>query len=195
LDKALFPQLLTGKWIRDKRNLMIHCLTGDATHRREEPAPVVSAKPGWHAPWHKPPVGMASRFSAGACRDCSMSWNWPMALLSDVYITCQAVDGRFPRIFKNLPKTGLLILDDWGPDRLSASQRRDLMEIAEDRYGAGSILITSQLPIGTWHDVIAEPTCADTILDRLVHNACRLKLDGQSMRKTKTKTIDETPVN
>ena len=72
-----------------------------------------------------------------------------------------------------LPKTQLLILDDWGPDRLNASQRRDLMEIVEDRYEVGSTLITSQLPIDTWHDVIGEPTFADAILDRLVHNAYR----------------------
>ena len=104
-------------------------------------------------------------------------------------------DGRFPRIFKSLTKTGLPILDDWGPDRLNATQRRDLMEIVEDRYEAGSILITSQLPVDTWHDVIGEPTFADAILDRIVHNACRLNPDGQSMRKTRTNTVDETPVN
>ena len=69
------------------------------------------------------------------------------------------------------------------------------MEIVEDRYEAGSILITSQLPVDTWHDVIGEPTFADAILDRIVHNAYRLNLDGQSMRKTRTNTVDETPVN
>ena len=92
-------------------------------------------------------------------------------------------DGRFPRVFRALTKTQLLILDDWGPDRLNASQRRDLMEIVEDRYGAGSTLITSQLPVSTWHEVIGEPTFADAILDRLVHNAYRLELEGQSFRK------------
>ena len=104
-------------------------------------------------------------------------------------------DGRFPRVFKSLTKTGLLILDDWGPDRLNATQRRDLMEIVEDRYEAGSILITSQLPVDTWHHVIGEPTFADAILDRIVHNAYRLNLDGQSMRKTRTNTVDETLAN
>jgi len=104
-------------------------------------------------------------------------------------------DGRFPRLFRSLTKTDLLIFDDWGPDRLNASQRRDLMEIIEDRYEAKSTLITSQLPIDTWHEVIGEPTFADAILDRIVHNAYRLKLDGQSLRKMKTKTLDETPVN
>ena len=79
----------------------------------------------------------------------------------------------------------LLILDDWGPDRLNASQRRDLMEIIEDRHGRGSILITSQLKVEKWHEVIAEPTFADAILDRIVHNAYRLNLDGPSIRKIK----------
>lgn len=99
-------------------------------------------------------------------------------------------DGRFPRLFRSLTKTKLLILDDWGPDRLTASQRRDLMEIVEDRYQAGSTIITSQLPLSTWHDVIGEPTFADAILDRIVHNAYRLELSGQSLRKTKANGDD-----
>lgn len=96
-------------------------------------------------------------------------------------------DGRSPSLFRSLTKTQLLILDDWGPDRLTSSQRRDLMEIVEDRYQAGSTIITSQLPLSTWHDVIGEPTFADAILNRIVHNAYRLELTGQSMRKTKAK--------
>ena len=84
-----------------------------------------------------------------------------------------------------------MILDDWGPDRLTATQRRDLMEIVEERYGRGSTMITSQLPIKAWHDVIGEPTFADAIRDRIVHNAYRLELEGQSMQKTIVKTDDE----
>jgi DNA replication protein DnaC len=84
-------------------------------------------------------------------------------------------------------------MDDWGPDRLSASQRRDLMEIVEDRHGRGSILITSQLPVATWHEVIGEPTLGDAILDRIVHNAYRLELDGPSMRKIKAAEAIEPP--
>jgi DNA replication protein DnaC len=80
-------------------------------------------------------------------------------------------DGRFARLFQMLVKVDLLVLDDWGPDRLSASQRRDLMEIIEDRHGRGSTLITSQLPVASWHEVIGEPTLGDAILDRIVHNA------------------------
>jgi DNA replication protein DnaC len=101
-------------------------------------------------------------------------------------------DGRFPRLFRSITKAQLLILDDWGPDRLTATQRRDLMEIVEERYGRGSTMITSQLPIKAWHDVIGEPTFADAILDCIVHNAYRLELEGASMRKTIAKMDDET---
>lgn len=78
---------------------------------------------------------------------------------------------------------------------MTAPQRRDLMEIVEDRYGAGATLVTSQLPVDTWHDIVDESTFADAILDRVIHNAHRLSLDGLSMRKTRdapaAKTIDE----
>ena len=99
-------------------------------------------------------------------------------------------DGRFAKLFRSLTKSDLLILDDWGPDRLTAPQRRDLMEIVEDRYGRGSTLITSQLPTDTWHEVIGEPTFADAILDRIVHNAYRLALDGPSMRKIQAAELE-----
>ena len=95
-------------------------------------------------------------------------------------------------MFRTLIKADLLILDDWGPDRLTANQRRDLMEIIEDRYGRGSTLITSQLPVEAWHEVIGEPTFADAILDRIVHNAYRLALEGPSMRKPEAETAVST---
>jgi DNA replication protein DnaC len=103
-------------------------------------------------------------------------------------------DGRFARLFRMLVRVDLLVLDDWGPDRLSASQRRDLMEIVEDRHGRGSTLITSQLPVATWHEVIGEPTLGDAILDRIVHNAYRLELDGPSMRKIKASEATDPAV-
>lgn len=95
-------------------------------------------------------------------------------------------DGRFEKLYRALIRCDLLVLDNWEPDRLTASARRDLMEIVEDRYGRGSTLIISQLPVETWHDVIGEPTLADAILDRPVHNAYRVELDGPSLRKTPT---------
>ena len=168
LDKALFQQLLSGKWISDRRNLMI---TGPC---------------GVGKTW------LACALAQAACRDGTTVLYKRLPRLLDELELAHG-DGRFPRLFRSLVKTDLLILDDWGPDRLSPSQRRDLMEIVEDRYGAGSILITSQLPVDTWHDVIGEPTFADAILDRLVHNAYKLNLDGPSMRKTGSQNVDENP--
>jgi DNA replication protein DnaC len=99
-------------------------------------------------------------------------------------------DGRYPRLFRTLTRANLLILDDWGPERLNADQRRDLMEIVEDRYQNAATLITSQLPLAKWHEIIGEPTFADAILDRIIHNAHRIDLDGPSMRKTMAEIID-----
>jgi DNA replication protein DnaC len=93
-------------------------------------------------------------------------------------------DGSYARLMSQLAKADLLILDDWGIQSLSAPQRNDLMEIIEDRHGLRSTLIASQLPVDRWHDYLGEPTLADAILDRLLHNAHRLPLSGESMRKT-----------
>ena len=87
------------------------------------------------------------------------------------------------RLISALERITLLILDDWGPEPLSADQRRDLLEIVDDRYDKGSLLITSQLPVSQWHDVVADPTLGDAILDRIVHNAHRIELKGDSLRR------------
>ena len=166
LDKALFQSLLTGKWIADKRNLII---TGPC---------------GVGKTW----LGCA--LAQAACRNGTTVLYKRLPRLFEELDLAHG-DGRFPRIFRAITKTQLLILDDWGPDRLTAPQRRDLMEIVEERYGRGSTMITSQLPIKSWHDVIGEPTFADAILDRIVHNAYRLDLEGQSMRRTIAKKDDE----
>ena len=84
-------------------------------------------------------------------------------------------DGRHARVLKSIERTELLILDDWGLSVLTATERRDLLEILEDRQGRGSTIVTSQLPVDQWHEAIGDPTLADAILDRLVHNAHRLK--------------------
>lgn len=170
LDKTLFQTLLTSKWINDKRNLSIvgPCGVGKT--------------------W------LACALAQAACRDGITVLYKRTARLFDELELAHG-DGRFPRLFRTLTKTQLLILDDWGPDRLNASQRRDLLEIVEERYGNGSTLITSQLPISTWHDVIGEPTFADAILDRFVHNAYRIELEGQSFRKTHAKMDDDTSQN
>ena len=92
-------------------------------------------------------------------------------------------DGRYGRLLSRVARVELLILDDWGLAPLTAEQRRDLLEIVDDRHGRASTIVTSQVPVEHWHDVIGDPTLADAILDRLVHNAHRLVLKGESMRK------------
>jgi len=160
LDKALFQQLATGRWIEDRRNLLV---TGPC---------------GVGKTW------LACALGQKACRDNrTVLYRRLPRLFAELELAHG--DGRFPRLFRSLVKADLLILDDWGPERLNAGQRRDLMEIVEDRSGKGSTLVTSQLPVDAWHAVIDEPTFADAILDRLVHNAYRLDLDGPSLRKLK----------
>src|SRR5215813_11508217 len=159
LDKALFQQIATCRWIAEHRNLLV---TGPC---------------GIGKSW------LSCALAQKACRDgYTVHYARVPRLFADLELAHG--DGRFARLFRTLTKTNLLILDDWGPDRFTASQRRDLMEIVEDRYGAGSTLITSQLPVEAWHEVIGDPTFADAILDRIVHNAYRLALNGPSMRKS-----------
>lgn len=160
LDKALFQQLATSRWVKEHQNLLV---TGPC---------------GVGKTW------LACALGHKACRDGkSVLYHRVPRLFADLELAHG--DGRFPRLFRQIVKADVLILDDWGPDRLTSGQRRDLMEIVEDRYQSGSIVITSQLPIKAWHDVINEPTFADAILDRLIHNAHRLPLDGPSLRITK----------
>ena len=161
LDRDLFRRLAEGAWIEKRQNLLI---TGPC---------------GVGKTW------LACALGQKACRDGrTVLYHRLPRLFADLELAHG--DGRFPRLFRQLVRTDLLIIDDWGPDRLAPQQRRDLMEIVEDRHGAGSIIVTSQLPVDAWHAVIDEPTLADAILDRLVHNAYRLTLDGPSMRKTRS---------
>lgn len=94
-------------------------------------------------------------------------------------------DGRIASRLKSLAQVELLILDDWGLQPLDAQARHDLLEILEDRYGRKSTIVTRQLPVASWHHAIGDATYADAILDRLVHNAHRVELEGDSMRRTK----------
>jgi DNA replication protein DnaC len=91
-------------------------------------------------------------------------------------------DGSYPRLSALLQKTELLIIDDWGLEKLQEAQYRDFLELLDDRQGAGATLLTSQYPIKLWHDTIGHPTLADAILDRLIHNAHRLELKGETLR-------------
>jgi DNA replication protein DnaC len=92
-------------------------------------------------------------------------------------------DGSYPLLLRTLARTHLLILDDWLRDPLARSQAKDLLEILDDRYGRTATLVVTQLPVTEWHSRIPDPTLADAILDRLIHSAYRLELQGESMRK------------
>ena len=95
-------------------------------------------------------------------------------------------DGRFTRMINQIAKTDLLVLDDWGLETLTHGQRNDVLELMEDSHGSRSTLITSQVPVKKWHAAIGDATLADAILDRLLHNAHRLQLKGESMRKVRS---------
>ena len=100
-------------------------------------------------------------------------------------------DGRYAKILDAFAHTELLILDDWAMAPLTDEQRRDLFEILEDRYGRRSTIVVSQLPVEKWHDALGEPTLADAILDRLLHNGYKIALKGESMRKKKGRRLTE----
>ena len=105
-------------------------------------------------------------------------------------------DGQYARIMRTVSRVEVLILDDWGLSPLDANARHDLLEILEERHGRRSTVVTSQLPVDRWHDIIGDPTYADAILDRLVHTAHRIALDGDSLRKARTRGgIPKTPSN
>lgn len=158
LDRALFQTLAGGRWIEAAQNLIIEGPTGVGK--------------SW----------LACALAHQACRDNhSVLYQRVPRLFADLALG--RGDGRHPRLLRALGKVKLLILDDWGLEPLGPEQRRDLLDIVEDRYGRGSTLITSQLPVDRWHDVIGDPTLADAILDRLVHNAHRLQLRGESLRR------------
>jgi len=96
-------------------------------------------------------------------------------------------DGSLAKLLKKLAKAQVLVLDDCGLAKLDPQGYRDFLEILDDRQGRGATLVTSQFPVNTWHETIADPTVADAILDRLIHNAHRIELKGESLRKRKTK--------
>lgn len=158
LDRALFMKLAEGQWIRDHRHL------------------VITGKTGLGKSW------LACALGQKACRDDhSVQYHRVPRLLAELDLA--RGDGRYAKLLAKLAKVNVLILDDFGPEPLLPEHRRDLLEIAEDRCGRGSFIITSQVPVEHWHQVIGDPTLADAILDRIIHASYRVALDGPSMRK------------
>ena len=165
LDKDLVLSLADGRWIRDHLNLLV---TGPA---------------GVGKTW------ISCALTHSACRlGYSASYRRLPRLLTELAIA--RADGRYAKLLASLAKTSVLVIDDWGVSKLSAENRRDLLEIIEDRHGLSSTIVTSQLPVQNWHAVIGDPTLADAILDRLVHNAYQLHLKGESMRKRRRPLTD-----
>lgn len=164
LDRTLFQNLAGGRWIEEAPNLIIEGPTGVGK--------------SW----------LACALGHKACRDNrSVLYQRIPKMFTDLALA--RGDGRYPRLMRALGGVKLLILDDWGLEPLGPEQRRDLLEIVEERYGRGATLITSQIPVDRWHDLIGEPTLADAILDRIVHNAHRLQLRGESLRKKAHQTL------
>ena len=158
IDRALFAKLVDGDWIDRKHNLLITGATGTGK--------------SW----------IACALGHKACRDNRSVLYHRLPRLLEALALARG-DGRYARLLKTLARVELLILDDWGLAPLTSEQRRDLLELIDDRHQRGSTLITSQVPIEHWHEVIGNPTIADAVLDRLIHNAHRLSLKGDSMRK------------
>jgi DNA replication protein DnaC len=158
LDRKLFLKLASCEWIRARHNLLI---TGPC---------------GVGKSW------LACALGHKACRE-DLAVNYHRMPRLFAALATARTDGRYARMLRALARLDLLILDDWGPEPLDAEQRRDLLEIVEDRYEARSVIVTSQLPVDRWYEIIGNPTIADAILDRLVHNAYRIELTGDSLRK------------
>jgi DNA replication protein DnaC len=125
---------------------------------------------------------VASALAQKACRDgYSVYYTRTAALFRDLNLA--RADGSLRQLLKRLNRIDVLVIDDWAMAPMSEAERRDFWEIAEDRYQARSTILTSQLPVSRWHEQIGDPTLADSILDRLVHNAHRIEMRGESMRK------------
>ena len=161
LDKSLILSLASGRWLREHLNVLI---TGPC---------------GVGKSW------LACALAHQACREgFSALYLRIPRLLHDFAIA--RGDGTYPKLLASFAKLDLIALDDFGLAKLNTDHRRDLLELLEDRYATRSTLVTSQLPLDKWHDLLGDPTFADAILDRLVHNAYKLPLKGGSMRKKKT---------
>jgi DNA replication protein DnaC len=168
LDRRNTLQLAQGGWLKAHENL------------------VINGKTGTGKTW------LACALGRQAARlDYTVLYVRMPRLFEDLAMA--RLDGRFPRLVEKIGRVQLLILDDWGTHTLSDQQRLDLLEIFEERYRRKSTLITAQLPVAQWHEMIGEATIADAIMDRIIHNAHRITLEGESLRKPKkAKLLTET---
>ena len=162
LDRATVAALATGTWLKEHLNVLV---VGPA---------------GVGKSWISCALGNQ------AARDgVSVLYKRLSRLLDELALA--RLNGRLARLLTSIARTKLLILDDWSMVKLTAEQRRDLMEVIDDRHGRASTIIATQVPVDGWHDMIGDPTYADAILDRLVHNAYRIELRGESMRRQAAK--------
>jgi DNA replication protein DnaC len=167
LDKILLRRLLNSDWVARHQNILITGPTG---------------------------VGktyLACALANAACRQNHTALYQRLPRLFEELGIARS-DGRYTKVMVCLAKVDILILDDWGLAMLDDERRRDLLEILDERYQTRSTIITSQLPVATWHEALGNPTLADAILDRLVHHAHQLNLAGESLRKLRPKLTIET---
>lgn len=160
LDRSMLKQLSTCTWISEHQNVLITGATG---------------------------VGksyLACALAQAACRQGRrVLYRRAPRLIDELALAKTA--GQGAKLLSRLAKLDLLVIDDLGIGTLKDAQRQDLLEVIDDRYGRSATIITSQLPLGKWHEWVADPTLADAILDRIVHNAYKLDLKGPSRRKEK----------
>jgi DNA replication protein DnaC len=166
IDKPVLLHLARCEWITNIQNIIITGPTG---------------------------VGKTYLACALANRACRMGFQSYYSRLPRLFqeLTIARADGSYSRLMKKLLKAKVLVIDDLGLAPMSPSERTDLLEVIEDRHGTSSTLVATQLPIDHWHDNIGDSTIADAILDRLVHNAHKIHLKGESMRKLRSDLTEQ----
>jgi DNA replication protein DnaC len=158
LDKSVVRQLATCRWVQEHQNVVVTGATGTGK------------------------TYLACALAHGACRKGFRAIYRRAPRLFDELALAHA-DGSYPHLLARFAKVDVLVIDDWGLAAIKEQERRDLLEILEDRYGTRSTIMTSQLPPAKWHDHLGDPTLADAVCDRILHNAHRLTLKGPSRRK------------